>query len=248
MAGNTSKVSFQLTIVLTSQKGTMIAVKGRIRPIIAFKSDSGKDVTAASVWTGVPIAPHATGAVFAIKFNAAAWNGLKPRPIMKAPAIATGAPKPAAPSMNAPKQNATRSSCSRRSAVMPATDSFIISNWPVNTEMSYRYTAASTIQAIFSTPNPTPYRKLMPASDAGIPKTRTATSTAVPAPAMAHQWGFTRSPASRPNSTRIGSAATRVEKTQLCSGSYTWVHVMAQSPGVAGGGLNDPLSAPPSRR
>jgi len=22
-----------------------------------------------------------------------------------------------------------------------------------------------------------------------------------------------------------------VEKTQLCSGSYTWVHVMAQSPG-----------------
>src|SRR5438034_11586114 len=76
MAGNTSKVSFQLTIVLTSQKGTMIAVKGRIRPIMAFKSDSGKDVTAASVWTGVPIAPQATGAVFAIKFNAAAWNGL----------------------------------------------------------------------------------------------------------------------------------------------------------------------------
>jgi len=50
---------------------------------------------------------------------------------MKAPAIATGAPKPAAPSMNAPKQNATISSCRRRSAVMPATDSFMISNWPV---------------------------------------------------------------------------------------------------------------------
>src|ERR1051325_37426 len=71
----------------------------------------------------------------------------------------------------------------------------------------------------------------MPASEAGIPKTSTATSTAVAAPAMAHQCGFTRNPASRPNSTRIGSAATRVEKTQLCSGSYTWVHVMAQSPG-----------------
>src|ERR1041385_6013048 len=71
----------------------------------------------------------------------------------------------------------------------------------------------------------------MPASEAGIPKTSTATSTSVAAPAMAHQCGFTRNPASRPNSTRIGRAATRVEKTQLCSGSYTWVHFMAQSPG-----------------
>src|SRR5205807_5643440 len=171
----------------------------------------------------------ATGDVLASRLSAAAWNGLNPRPIMKAPAIATGAPNPAAPSMNAPKQNATSSSCNRRSAVMPATDSFMISNWPVNTEMSYRYTAASTIHAIFRTPNPTPYRKLMPASETGIPKTETATSTAVPAPAIAHQWGFTRSPASRPNSTRIGNAATSVDRAQLCSGSYTWVHVMAQS-------------------
>src|SRR5437867_817545 len=248
IAGSTSKVSAHPTIARTSQNGTIIPVMGRMRPIIALKSDSGRPETAARVCTGVPIAPHATGDVLAIKLSAAAWNGLNPSPIMKAPAIATGAPKPAAPSMNAPKQNATSSNCSRRSAVIPATDSFMISNWPVNTVMSYRYTAASTIHAIFRTPNPTPYRKLMPASDAGIPKTSTATSTAVAAPAMAHQWGFTRSPASRPNNTRIGSAATRVEKTQLCSGSYTWVHVMAQSPEVAGGRLNDPLSAPPSRR
>src|SRR6266487_2227348 len=219
MAGSTSRVSAHPTMARTSQKGTMIPVMGRMRPIMALKSDSGRPETAARVCTGVPIAPHATGDVLAIKLSAAAWNGLNPSPIMKAPAIATGAPKPAAPSMNAPKQNATSSNCSRRSAVIPATDSFMISNWPVNTEMSYRYTAASTIHAIFSTPNPTPYRKLMPASDAGIPKTSTATSTAVAAPAMAHQWGFTRNPASRPNSTRIGSAATRVEKTQLCSGS-----------------------------
>jgi hypothetical protein len=33
---------------------------------------------------------------------------------MKAPAIATGAPKPAAPSMSAPKQNATSRTCRRR--------------------------------------------------------------------------------------------------------------------------------------
>ena len=107
IAGNTSKVSFQLTIVLTSQNGTMIAVKGRMRPIMALRSDSGRAVTAAKVWTGVPIAPQATGAVFAMRFKAAAWNGLNPKPIMKAPAIATGAPKPAAPSIRAPKQKAT---------------------------------------------------------------------------------------------------------------------------------------------
>src|SRR5712691_5623165 len=229
IAGNTSTVSLQPTIARTNQNGTMMPVIGRMRPIMALRSDSGSPETAASVCTGVPIAPHATGDVLAIKLRAAAWNGLNPRPIMNAPAIETGAPKPAAPSMNAPKQNATSSSCNRRSAVMPATDSFMISNWPVNTEMSYRYTAASTIQAIFSTPNPTPYRKLMPASETGIPKTETARSSAVPAPAIAHQWGFSRSPASRPNSTRIGNAATSVDRIQLCSGSYTWVHVMSQS-------------------
>src|SRR5207244_128893 len=58
-------------------------------------------------------------------------------------------------------------------------------------------------------PKPTPYTKLMPASRNGIPKTRTATRTAVPAPAIAHQCGFTLSPASNPNNTRIGSAAAR---------------------------------------
>src|SRR6266576_664180 len=132
IAGSTSKVSAHPTIARTSQNGTIRPVMGRMRPIIALKSDSGR---------------------------------------------------------------------------------------PVNTEMSYRYTAATTIHAIFRTPNPTPYRKLMPASETGNPKTETATSTAVPAAAIAHQWGFSRSPASRPNNTRIGSAATRVEKTQLCSGS-----------------------------
>src|ERR1700686_756565 len=152
MAGKTSKVSLQLTIVLTSQKGTMIAVKGRMRPIIALRSDSGRDVTAARVWTGVPIAPQATGAVLAIRFNAAAWNGLNPSPIMNAPAIATGAPNPAAPSMNAPKQNATSNTCNRRSAVTPAIDSFMISKSPVLTEMSYRYTAATTTHTMFIKP------------------------------------------------------------------------------------------------
>ena len=72
IAGSTSTVSSQLTIVRTSQNGTMIAVNGRILPIILLKSPSGSPDTAASVCTGVPMAPHATGAVFAIKFNTAA--------------------------------------------------------------------------------------------------------------------------------------------------------------------------------
>jgi hypothetical protein len=59
-------------MVRTSQKGTMMEVNGRMRPIIAFKSASGSAVTAASVCTGVPSAPQATGAVLAIKQRAAA--------------------------------------------------------------------------------------------------------------------------------------------------------------------------------
>src|SRR5882762_1410201 len=53
IAGSTSKVSDQLTIARTSQNGTMIAVNGRIRPIMAFRSLSGSAVTTASVCTGV---------------------------------------------------------------------------------------------------------------------------------------------------------------------------------------------------
>src|SRR5438128_11031364 len=73
----------------------------------------------------------------------------------------------------------------------------------------------------------------MPASGNGIPNTVTATRTAVPAPAMAHQCGFTLSPANRPNSTRIGNAATKVERIQLCNGSYVWVQAMGHPWGVA---------------
>src|SRR5262249_61639361 len=63
MAGRTSKVSFHPTMARTSQKGTMMAVIGKMRPIMAFMSGSGNCVTAVSMWTGVPMAPHATGAV-----------------------------------------------------------------------------------------------------------------------------------------------------------------------------------------
>ncbi len=72
MAGKTSNVSFHGTMARTSQNGTMTAVIGRMRPIMAFISASGSNVTAASMCTGVPIAPQATGAVLAIRFSAAA--------------------------------------------------------------------------------------------------------------------------------------------------------------------------------
>src|SRR6266436_9713459 len=90
MAGSTSNVSFQGTMARTSQNGTMTAVMGRMRPIMAFMSASGSKVTAASIWTGVPIDPQATGAVLAMRLSAAAWKGLNPKPIMNAPAMATG--------------------------------------------------------------------------------------------------------------------------------------------------------------
>jgi hypothetical protein len=70
--------------------------------------------------TGVPSAPNATGAVFAINDSADASSGGKPSPISIAPVTATGVPNPAAPSKKAPNANAMSSSCSRRSAVIPA--------------------------------------------------------------------------------------------------------------------------------
>src|SRR5207245_10725393 len=69
MAGRTSKVSSQFTMVRTSQQGTITAVNGRIRPIMAFKSDSGRPQTAASVEIGVQIHTHATGVVLACTFT-----------------------------------------------------------------------------------------------------------------------------------------------------------------------------------
>ena len=49
IAGRTSKVSLQLTMVRTSQNGTMAAVKGRMRPMAALRSDSGRPQAAARV-------------------------------------------------------------------------------------------------------------------------------------------------------------------------------------------------------
>jgi hypothetical protein len=136
--GHTSKASFHvppsiLTNVATSQKGTRTETNGSCRPAIVDSVSWSSPLTAASVTIGVPIAPQATGAVFARRFRTADWNGRKPRPTMTAPAIATGVPKPEVPSMIAPKENAIRRTCSLRSNEMWMIDSFTISNWPVTT-------------------------------------------------------------------------------------------------------------------
>ncbi len=66
----------------------------------------GSSVTWASVMMGIAIAPKATGAVSATSATATALIGLKPRPTIITPQIATGVPKPARASSRAPKQKA----------------------------------------------------------------------------------------------------------------------------------------------
>ena len=112
--GQTSKASFQVppsifTKVATSQNGTSTDTKGSWWPAMAESVSWSRPLTAASVTIGVPIAPHATGAVLARRFSTADWKGEKPRPTMTAPAMATGVPKPEVPSMIAPKEKAMRS-------------------------------------------------------------------------------------------------------------------------------------------
>src|ERR1019366_1395279 len=185
--GQTSKASFQVppsifTKVATSQKGTRIDTNGSWWPAILESVSSSRPLTAASVTIGVPIGPHATGAVFARRFRTADWKGLNPRPTMTAPAIATGVPKPEVPSMIAPKENAMRRTWSRRSNEMWMIDSFTISNWPVTTVIVYRNMAASTIQMIPRKPEKEPSAKAEMADGSGIPNATHETRKAARTP------------------------------------------------------------------
>ena len=87
----------------------------------------------AKVVSGVPSEPNATGAVLPMSASFAASSGLKPKPIIKAPVMATGAPKPAAPSMNAPKLNAMSSAWMRLSSDTLAICRCSTANCPVST-------------------------------------------------------------------------------------------------------------------
>ena len=135
-AGHTSLSPRHPLIATTSHAGTMIDTKGSWRPAIALSAPAGSPVTAASARIGVPIAPNATGAVFAMSDSPPAWSAGKPRPASSAAEIATGVPKPDAPSMNAPNENAMSSACTRRSSDRCATDRLTTSKWPVWTVRS----------------------------------------------------------------------------------------------------------------
>ena len=130
----------------------MMEIIAHSRPTIALSARTGRPVTVASVVTGMPMDPNATGAVLASRQMPAAKNGSKPRPASIAPDTATGAPKPAAPSMKAPNEKAMNIACRRRSLVRPPTESLMISNLPVSTARRYSMIDVKTIQAIGKRP------------------------------------------------------------------------------------------------
>ena len=100
--GHTSLIPFHPSIIATSHKGIISDNSGNCLPAIAPIVNASIEVTCPATIIGTPKAPNATGAVFAIRHNPAAYNGLNPRPTKIAAVIATGAPNPAAPSKNAP--------------------------------------------------------------------------------------------------------------------------------------------------
>ncbi len=152
IAGHTSIIPSQPANAHTSQKGTRIQNGVRILPAIAPSVISLKPVTLARAMIGVPSAPKATGAVFAISDRPEACSGLNPSPISRAAVTATGVPKPAAPSKNAPKQKAMRSNCRRRSCVMPVRLCCKMLNCPDSTVSWYMKITFSTIQPIGKRP------------------------------------------------------------------------------------------------
>src|SRR5258708_25062949 len=111
---------------------------------------------AASVITGMPMEPNATGEGFASRQIDEAYSEEKPSPTIIAAATATGVPNPAQPSINAPNAKAISSACMRLSEVIEPIESFMISNLPVLTVISYRTKAQNTIHEIGNTPKHAP--------------------------------------------------------------------------------------------
>ena len=123
-AGQISSMRRNPAYAQINQKGTITENTGSCRPTIALRSWRSSPVTPCSAMIGVPSAPKATGAVFAMSEKTDASKGGKPSPMSSAPVTATGVPNPAAPSKKAPKAKAISSNCSRRSRVTPVISSF----------------------------------------------------------------------------------------------------------------------------
>ena len=152
MAGHISIIPPHPANAQISQNGTSTQNGHRMRPAIAPSVISLNPVTFARAMIGVPRAPKATGAVFAISDRPEACSGLNPSPISRAAVTATGVPNPAAPSKNEPKQKAISSNCRRRSCVMPVRLCCNTLNRPASTVSWYMKITFSTIQPIGKRP------------------------------------------------------------------------------------------------
>src|ERR1035441_812580 len=132
-----------------------------LSPATPFTRSRGSPVMPASVITGIPIDPNATGAVFASRQIDDAYSEENPSPTIIAAATATGVPKPAQPSINAPNANAISNACIRLSEVIEPIESLITSNLPVVTVISYSTSAQNTIHEIGKIPKHAPYAALL---------------------------------------------------------------------------------------
>ena len=132
-AGSAPSAPRHPDMMSTRYRGRITEMKGSWWPTIAesrMRPASPRPITPPIATMGIPIVPNATGAVLATRQRPAAYSGSKPRPTSVAPAMATGAPKPAAPSMKAPKQKAISRAWILRSGVRPAIEARICSNCP----------------------------------------------------------------------------------------------------------------------
>src|ERR1035437_7919641 len=127
-----------------------------LSPATPFTRSRGNPVIPASVITGIPMDPNATGAVFASRQIDDAYSEEKPRPTIIAAATATGVPNPAQPSMKAPKVKAISNACIRFSDVIDPIESLMTSNLPVLTVTSYSTNAQNTIHEIGKIPKQAP--------------------------------------------------------------------------------------------
>ncbi len=233
-AGQTPRRPLQPLIVTTSHAGMRTEMNGSCLPATALSTPGGMPVTAPSVRIGVPIAPNATGAVFAMSERPPACSGGNPRPIKSAAEMATGVPNPHAPSMNAPNENAMRSAWMRRSGDRRATDERIVSNVPVCTVRLYRNSALTMIHPIGKKPYAAPREAAANAEAAGMPNTPVATRSAATRPASAARCAGHWSSARVRSSVQMGSAAAIVLSAAEPSGLYTCTQSIPHS---SGGGL-----------
>ena len=119
-AGQTPSMPRKPAIAQTTQNGTSSEKNGSCRPTMAESLSLSIPVTPSSAMMGVPRAPNATGAVFAMSDKPAAESGLNPNCIRMAAVTATGVPNPAAPSKNAPNEKAISITWMRGSGAIPA--------------------------------------------------------------------------------------------------------------------------------